>query len=103
MMHPVFYVFRALLPLLLGFALMCSYLALTGQVKAAQPSEQYLRHKYGHRTVASATCRDVVEAVNTWGLQVAEQTALAYGMTPRQRIRAYSCLRRFGIAHQHGT
>jgi hypothetical protein len=59
----------------------------------AQPSEQYLRHKYGHRSVASATCADVREAVRTWGLATAEAVALQHGMTPRQRIRAYACLR----------
>jgi len=90
-MYPIDAVFRVLLPILLGFALMSTWVIATGH---GQPSEQWLRNKYGHRSIASASCADVREAVNTWGLQVAEQVATAYGMTPRQRIRAYACLRR---------
>jgi hypothetical protein len=59
----------------------------------AQPSESYLRHKYGHRTLASVTCTDIREAVRTWGLHTAMATATAYGMTPRQKLRALSCLK----------
>lgn len=88
-------VLRILLPIVLGFALMGTLIV----VSHAQPSEQYLRRTYGHRTVASATCNDVVQAVHTWGLQVAEQVATQYGMTPRQRLRAYACLRRAHAAN----
>lgn len=65
---------------------------LTTAAAGRVPSQDELRRKYAHRTIAGVTCADVRAAVRAYGYDVTTMIAYQYGMTPEQHMRAMRCL-----------